>query len=75
MNPCICRLLVSDRHGDVLYPSPAPLMRDHLGLSQRKLAMQATREILPRDVTPKARPLLPAPKAPDGWLARWLGWR
>lgn len=68
-------VLVSDLYGDVLYPSPAPMMREHLGLSQRQLAQQATREILPRDVTPKIRPLVPAPKAPGGWLGRWLGWR
>lgn len=74
MSPCIRRVLVADRHGDVLYPSPAPLMKDALGLSQRQLAQQATRETMPRDVTPKARPLA-APQAAGGWLARWLGWR
>ncbi len=63
-------VLVTDRHGDVIYPPPVKLMRDHLGLSQCSMAQQATRETMPRDVTPTVRPLVPAPKAPDGWIAR-----
>lgn len=44
-------ILVSDRHGEVLYPPPAKMMRDHLGLSQRQMTQQATRETMPRDVS------------------------
>ncbi len=65
-------ILISDRNGDVIYPPPIPMMRDHLGLSQRALAQQATRETIQRDVTPTVRPLVPTPKAPDGWLARLM---
>lgn len=70
-------ILVTDRYGDVIYPPPVKLMRDHLGLSQRSMAQQATRETMPRDVTPTVRPLVPAPKSPDGWIARLMArlWR
>lgn len=64
-------VLVADRHGDVLYPRVAPMMRDHLGLSQRALAQQATRETMPRDVTPAVKfPVAETPKA--GLLQRIL---
>lgn len=66
-------VLVTDRYGDVIYPPPVKMMRDHIGLSQRQLTQQATRETMPRDVTPR----VPAPKAPDGWIARLMArvWR
>lgn len=53
------------------------MMRDHLGLSQRSMAQQATRETMPRNVTPTVRPLVPVPKAPDGWISRLMAriWR
>lgn len=70
-------VLVTDRHGEVLYPRPVPMMRDALGLSQRQMTRQATRETMSRNVTPTVRPLAPAPKAPDSWIARLLAriWR
>lgn len=45
-------VLVTDRYGDVIYPPPIKMMRDHLGLSQRQMTQQATREVMPRAVTP-----------------------
>ena len=70
-------VLVTDRYGDVIYPPPVKMMRDHLGLSQRSMAQQATRETMPRNVTPAVRPLVSASKAPDGWIARLVArlWR
>lgn len=70
-------VLVTNRFGDVIYPLPVKMMRDHLGLSQRTLAQQATRETMPRNVTPTVRQLVPVPKAPDGWIARLMAriWR
>lgn len=62
-------ILVADRNGDVLYP--VRFMRDELGISQRQAnRQQATRETMPRDVTPKAM-ALPERR---GWLARMIGW-
>lgn len=62
-------ILVADINGEILYP--VRLMRDELGISQRKiLRNQATRETMPRDVTPKAM-ALPERR---GWLARLLWW-
>mgnify|MGYP000916821907 CR=1 FL=1 len=62
-------ILVADKRGDILYP--VRLMRDELGLSQRDFyRKQATRETIPREVTPKARAL---PKR-IGWIARLIGW-
>ena len=51
-------ILVADRHGEILYPVrlPAQMMRDELGMSQRAVhRQQATRELMPREVTPVAR--------------------
>lgn len=62
-------VLISDRSGDVIYP--VPLMRDALGLSQRAMARQATRETMPRDVTPAVQwPVAETQKA--GFLRRIL---
>lgn len=62
-------VLVADRHGDAIYPPSPAMMRDHLGLSQRQLASQATRETMPREVTTKPGwPVLEKPQ--PGWLAR-----
>lgn len=62
-------IIVADRQGEILYP--VRLMRDELGLSQRQAnRQQATRETMPRDVTPVAR-ALPERR---GWLAKLLGW-
>jgi hypothetical protein len=44
-------VLVTDRYGDVIYPAPVKMMRDHIGLSQRQMAKQATRDKMPRDVS------------------------
>lgn len=75
VNPVM--ILVTDRYGEVLYPPQAPMMRDALGLSQRQMTKQATRETMPRNVTPTVRALAPAPKSPDGWIARLMArlWR
>lgn len=64
--------LISDIHGDTLLDStqPAMMMRDYLGLSQRQLTQQATREVFPRNVTPTIRPLTAAPPSTTGWIAR-----
>lgn len=43
-------VLVTDR-GDVIYPPPVKMMRDHLGLSQRQMAKQATRDKMRRNVS------------------------
>jgi hypothetical protein len=60
-------IIVSDRKGDILYP--VRLMRDELGISQRQILIhQATRETMPREVTPKAMAL---PERRGGWL-NWL---
>ena len=44
-------VLISDRHGAVLYPPPVKMPRDHLGPSHRQMTQQATRETMPRDVS------------------------
>lgn len=62
-------VLVADRNGEILYP--VRLMRDELGISQRQaIRNQATRETMPREVTPKSRAL---PERRGGWLARIIG--
>lgn len=62
-------VLISDRSGDVVYP--VPMMRESLGISERQKRQMATRETMPRTVTPAVQwPVAETPKA--GLLRRMI---
>lgn len=59
-------VLVSDRSGEIIYP--APMMRDSLCVSERQKRQMATRETMPRTVTPAVQ--WPVTEKPETGLLR-----
>lgn len=62
-------VLVSDRSWEIIYP--VQMMRDSLGISERQKRQMATRETMPRAVTPAVQwPVAESPKT--GLLRRMV---